>query len=179
MDITLTHYNHTSHFHLFWPIFCDFWREVNGEEMAVLINLQMGDGTTVVSSRAENKILRILEDGKTIKLAMLDGRCIGWCQYAIIEGGVIYFSSMYVLPEMRYLGLSRLFMNSLPGLTKAIFQIHKDMPPEAMLMGLDGATRIGPCEDRDLELWEFTYNKDVQGENAKMIDVREKFKKRG
>ena len=80
MDLVLEKYIHEVHFQLCWPIFSQFWREVNGKDLEKMRNVFVG-GRWVVSSELEAKILKNLEDGSKIKIAFNADKVLGFVQY--------------------------------------------------------------------------------------------------
>ena len=176
MDLELVMYNHTRHYHLFWPIFSKFWKEVNGKNLEKLRTIYV-EGKPFVTNALEDKLMAVQADGKRIKIVVLDGDPIGFIQYQRVEGDVLFVDSIYIEKEYRYIGVTKFLINSFPETLKWLFQVHKSLRPDMMLKGILSAKKISDAKEEDLELWEAWYDPESQGQREVVVALKEQLRK--
>ena len=166
-------YAHELHYPKFWPVYSAFWKEVNGVNLEAMVSIPIGD-RVLVTTQLEEKIHANLRGGKRIKVVLSGGDVIGFIQFHLIEKETLFVDCLFVVPSCRYVGITRFIVNSFPLMKKCIFQVHKNLRPEIMLNGCMHATKIADSDIKDLELWEYTYDPESQGNNEKLLQFKAK-----
>lgn len=177
MDLICEKYIHEVHYQICWPIFSQYWKEVNGKDLEKIKNVFIG-GRWVVSSELEETTLRNIAMGSFIKVVLESDKVLGFLQYRMHSPEIVFVESLYVSRETRYSGVSRFVMNSFPHLKKVIFEVRKDRKPEALLMGLLSCKKITDSKTRDdLELWWAEWLPESQGLNENVTQIKGELKK--
>lgn len=154
MDMTIETYVHEVHLAYFWPIFAQYWQEVNGININEMTN-EVVNGKIYVTTLLEQKLFAILKEKKIKAIFNSKQECLGFIQYKPFLGPkVMLVDALYIKPECRQMGLATFLFSTFTDVEKVLFECHKDIPPTELLDNTATLTKIGPTGDRDLVLWQ-------------------------
>ena len=140
-----------------WQLFVDYNQEVCGRDFNHLVTVILNDNKFVAISRIEQWVLGLDFEIKIIS-SIESGLYLGFIVYSrnSQKEGHLWIEALYIVPEMRYNGLTRALLASFPGYKGALFALHKSRRNEdnPMMQGMYDAAYLSPHPTNDLlEMW--------------------------
>ena len=153
IDLSIRPYEHRQDFPEMWKLFCDYNQEVCSRDYNHLVTAVFEDGSKYAISRVEQWVMGLDFQIKVIKSTISD-TYLGFIIYGPYETNVDYLwiEGLYIVPEMRYNGVSRALFASFPTCKGAAFALHKSRSHEGnpMMQGMRNAHLVSAHPTNDL-----------------------------
>lgn len=151
MDVEIMYFRH-DFFPTFWPLYSAFWRDVTGQDLEKYVNIKRDDKLITIT-KLEKNLHDTLGSGKSIKLAVYTGIVVGFIQYRYDkQSDVAPVDAIFVHPDFRGKGISKLLLNSIIGAKRAAFSTKIGAPPKELLSKARNLDKKSNTED--LQAWE-------------------------
>lgn len=137
MDITIEYYLHQLHWPYFWPLYSEYYKEVNGLDMSLMTNIEE-NGIIIQTTFLEQKVRTIINE-HFLKVLIIRGEpeISAFVHYNPPEKDdeLMHVEGIYVAKNKRKLGLCNMLLSTFGKGTKFTFNTLKENEPTRLLSG--------------------------------------------